>query len=120
PLIVAAFPVVYAELRAGNDTPGLFAFLFTDWDRCKTARSNLVQAFLDSSWPTTDLIKAVEPTGDMPRVFKRLLRDGDGESFLMRLRGDVSRLPGEERKRMEAVIDKALNGLRAKQEDYSE
>jgi hypothetical protein len=117
PLIVVAFPIVYAELRAGNETPGLFSFIFTDWDRCKTARSNVVQAFLHSSWPTTDLIKAVEPTGDIKQVFKRLLRDRNGESFLMRLRRDVSTLPAQERKRIETEIDNALNGLRTKQED---
>jgi hypothetical protein len=76
-----------------------------------------VQAFLHSSWPTTDLIKAVEPTGDIKQVFKRLLRDRNGESFLMRLQRDVSTLPAQERKRIETVIDNALNGLRTRQED---
>jgi hypothetical protein len=110
PLIVIAFPIVYAELRAGNETPGLLSFFFPDWDRCKTARRNIVQAFLGSSWQTTDLIKAVEPTGDLRRVFDRLLREPNGESFLARLRDDVSRLPVQERKRMEAAINHALNG----------
>lgn len=110
PLIVVAFPIVYAELRAGNETPGLLSFFFPDWDRCKTARRNIVQAFLGSSWQTTDFIKAVEPTGDLRRVFDRLLREPSGESFLARLRDDVSRLPAQERKRMEAAISQALNG----------
>ncbi|MGH9498158.1 MAG: hypothetical protein ACRD3L_03370 [Terriglobales bacterium] len=120
PLIVVAFPIVYAELRAGNDTPGLFSFLFTDWDRCKTARRNIVRAFLNSTWPATDLIKAVEPTGDMRRIFKRLLRDRDGETFLKRLRRDVRTLPAKEQKLIESTIDKVLNGLETEQEDYLE
>ena len=69
-----------------------------------------MQAFLGSSWQTTDFIKAVEPTGDLRRVFDRLLREPSGESFLARLRDDVSRLPAQERKRMEAAISQALNG----------
>jgi hypothetical protein len=110
PLIVIAFPIVYAELRAGNETPGLLAFFFPDWDRCKTARRNIVQAFLGSNWQATEFIKAVEPTGDLRRVFDQLLREPNGESFLARLRDDVSRLPAQERKRMEAAIRQALNG----------
>jgi hypothetical protein len=118
PLIVVAFPIVYAELRAGNQMPGLLSFFFPDWDRCKTARKNIVQAFLNSHWSTTDLVKAVEPTGDLGRVFKRLLRDREGASFLTRLQLDVNKLPEPERKRLEKVIGKALNDL--EQVDYSE
>jgi len=120
PLIVVAFPIVYAALRAGGETPGLFSFFFTDWDRCKTARKNIAQAFLNSIWPATDLIKAVEPTGDLSQVFSRLLREHDGESFLMRLRHDVSKLPTRERGRMEAIINEALNGQESNQGEHSE
>jgi len=109
PLIVVAFPIVYAELRSGNEAPGLFSFFFVDWDRCKTARKNIVQAFLSANWPATDLIKAVEPTGDLRRVLDRLLREPNGESFMKRLRRDVSQLPPREQKRLVAAIDEALD-----------
>ena len=109
PLIVVAFPIVYAELRSGNEAPGLFSFFFVDWDRCKTARKNIVQAFLSSNWPTTDLIKAVEPTGDLRSVLDRLIREPNGESFMSKLRRDVSRLPPLEKKRLEAAINEALD-----------
>jgi hypothetical protein len=120
PLIVAAFPIVYAELRTGNETPGLFSFFFTDWDRCKTARKNIVHTFLNSSWPTTDLIRAVEPTGDLRQVLRRLLRERGGESFLERLRHDISKLPTRERKRMESTMGKALNEHESNQGEQSE
>lgn len=47
PLVVVAFPVVYEQLRAGQEPPpGLFAyFFFQDWDRCRTARKNMVDAY---------------------------------------------------------------------------
>jgi len=114
PLIAVAFPIVYAELGAGHETPGLFSFIFTDWDRCKTARKKIVEAFLRSSWPTVDLINAVAPTGDLGRVLERLLDDRDGESFLKRLRQDLTKLPTEERTPMEKAMSKALNGLGTK------
>jgi hypothetical protein len=109
PLIVVAFPIVYAELRSGKEAPGLFSFFFVDWDRCKTARKNIVQAFLSSNWPTTDLIRAVQPTGDLRRVLDRLLREPNGDSFMRRLRRDVSQLPAREQKRLKAAIDEALD-----------
>jgi hypothetical protein len=119
PLIVVAFPIVYQELRSGKETPSLFSLFFPDWDRCKTARQNIVEAFLHSGWPTTDLIRAVEPTGDLGRVLKRVLRDRKGESFLMRLRRDVNKLSIEERAQMETAISKALN-RQTKERDSSE
>jgi hypothetical protein len=120
PLIVEAFPIVYRELQDGNEAPGLLSFFFADWDRCKTARKDIVQAFLKSSWPTTDLIRAVEPTGDLGKVFMRLLRERDGESFLERLRHDISKLPARERKRFETIIGKALGEREPNEEDHTE
>jgi hypothetical protein len=120
PLIVVAFPIVYAELSAGNEAPRLFSFFFEDWDRCKTVRKNIAQAFLQSNWPTVDLVKAVEPTGDLGRVFKRLLRDRGGESFLSRLRHDVSKLPVQERRPIETAIGRALNEVQTKKGDDTE
>lgn len=108
PLIVVAFPIVYAELRAGHDAPSLLSFFFTDWDRCKTARKDIVHAFVNSAWPPSDLVKAVEPTGDLGLVFKRVLRERNGESFLSALRQDVLKLPSRERKKMEASVAKGL------------
>lgn len=116
PLIVVAFPIVYAELRAGHETPSLLSFFFIDWDRCKTARGDVVRAFLNSVWPPSDLIRAVEPTGDLDRIFKRLLRERNGESFLAALREDVGRFPARERKRLEASIAIGLSAQGINQE----
>jgi GTPase-associated protein 1, N-terminal domain type 1 len=120
PLIVVAFPIVYAELRAGKEAPRLFSLFFEDWDRCKTARRSIVHAFLQSIWPTVDLVKAVEPTGDLDQVFKRLLRDRGGESFLTRLRNDVSKLSAEERRPIETALGKALNEVQTEKGDDTE
>jgi hypothetical protein len=107
-LIVVAFPIVYAELSIGNEPPLLFSFFFEDWDRCKTARRDIVQAFLQSNWPPLDLIRAVEPTGDLDLVLTYLLADRSGSPFFTRLRHDVSNLPRRERAQIETAINKAI------------
>ena len=84
------------------------------------ARQDLVDAFLHSNWPTIDFVRAVDPTGYLDRVFRRSLRDRDGEAFLTKLQNDVSELPTQERIRMETVIGTALKKLRTKESDSSE
>jgi hypothetical protein len=117
PLIVVAFPIVYAELRAGHDAPSLISFFFTDWDRCKTARKDIVHAFVNSVWPPSDLIKAVEPTGDLGLVFKRILRERNGESYLSALRQDVGKFTVRERKILEESIAKGMSAQGPNSED---
>lgn len=73
-LVVACFPLVYEQLRSGKESPGLRSFFFTDWDRCKTARKDVLRAYLHSDWPAIDLLKAVAPTGDLEKVFRNLLK----------------------------------------------
>ena len=113
PLIVVSFPIVYAQLRSGKETPNLFSFIFTDWDRCKTVRNDIVQAFVRSDWPPTDLIRAVEPTGDLRKTLRRLFRDHDGEAFLGNLRLALRDLPAREQKQLHAVIAEALESVRS-------
>jgi hypothetical protein len=117
PLIVVAFPIVYKELRAGKEPPGLFSFLFTDWDRCKTARKNIIKAFLESHWSPLDLIKAVEPTGDLHLVLSCLLREPHGKSLMRKLQAELSELPAQDREWTIAVIDTALHGNHSRHGD---
>ena len=110
-LVVVAFPIVYAELARGRDAPTLLSFLFSDWDRCKTARRKILQAFLNSNWPTVDLVRAVEPTGDLEVVFEQLFREYNSESFVARLRHDLISLRANEKERIEKLIDRTLKNL---------
>jgi GTPase-associated protein 1, N-terminal domain type 1 len=109
PLIVAAFPVVYKELKSEKETPRLLSFFFfPDWDRCKIARRDIVSAFMNSSWPPADLLLAVLDTGDAQEILQRVLRERDGEAYLSRVEKDLDRLPKERRAR----IEKELKTLR--------
>jgi hypothetical protein len=106
PIVIAAFPVVYRELQSGKDTPSLLSFFFTDWDRCKTARRDVVSAFMSSSWPPADLLLAVVDTGDVQKVLERVLRERDGESYLSAIKEDLNRLPKRIRARFEVELQK--------------
>jgi hypothetical protein len=52
------FQPVYRELQKERlpDFLGL-VFLFLDWDRCKSARRELIEAFFRSDWLGTDLVR---------------------------------------------------------------
>ncbi|KMZ11524.1 hypothetical protein BHUM_05615c [Candidatus Burkholderia humilis] len=56
-LVAVAFPTVYREYAKANDIPDLLKFVpFMDWDRCRSARHELVSAFLGSAvWAPGDL-----------------------------------------------------------------
>lgn len=96
PLVIATFPTVYRELRKDSDGFDLWKlFGFTDWDKCKTARRDLVRTFLQSKWPPLDFAKAVASTPDPERFFKRLLKEQGGLAYFKRIAGESSKLmPG--------------------------
>ncbi len=94
-LVVAAFPVVYEQLRAGQEPPpGLFAyFFFQDWDRCRTARKKMVDAYMHSPWPPADLLLAATRAGDGLRVLKRVAQEYRGSQYIEAIADDLYRFP---------------------------
>lgn len=83
PLIVVAFPLVYRQLKLAADTPSFMTlFTFVDWDRCKTARKDLVSAFLKSGWPKGDLFLIAERIEEIESIAGLLGRTHDGRSYV--------------------------------------
>ncbi|MFM0077163.1 hypothetical protein PQQ86_39120 [Paraburkholderia sediminicola] len=92
PLVVTSFPVVYEELRRGNDPPWFAStFFFGDWDRCKTLRRDLVRAFMTSQWPPGDLLLAAHYAGESGEILRRLVKQWGGRDYFVALKGDVER-----------------------------
>ncbi len=94
PLIVAAFPIVYASLSEEFQSPNFFTFfLWAGWDRKKTARRELISAFVNSAWPPIDLLNAAESASILEEVVRELIDDyrgrqsrlGDGKFVFNRL-----------------------------------
>lgn len=94
PLIAAAFPPVYEELKQDR-LPELLAlaFIFLDWDRCKIARRELADAFARSEWHATDIALAAARAGDAERIIRRLSNQSGGRDVLSDIEADLLAIP---------------------------
>ena len=94
-VIAAMFPFIYRELSKEELSPSLFhLMLFVDWDRCKTARRKLVNAFLSSDvWSPSDLALTACRCMDVDRILKRTAKSDGGDAYIRRLEGDLEYLP---------------------------
>lgn len=90
-LIATAFPAVYFELlRSTGDEdfkrlPALLALplsIFIDWDRAKSARHELVDAYIYSSWPPADLLLTSMAAGIQSETLHRLAGTHRGRDYL--------------------------------------
>lgn len=91
-LIGAAFPPVYTELlRSTGDEdfkrlPALLKLplsIFIDWDRAKSARHELVDAYLYSSWPPADLLLTSLAAGIQSETLRRLAGTHRGRDYIV-------------------------------------
>jgi hypothetical protein len=65
---------------------------FVEWDRAKSARRELVEAFLSSSWPPTDLLFAAINAGAEQAILMRLSRFPRGQQYVNQIELDSQRL----------------------------
>lgn len=104
-MIVVAFPMIYRELAKKDDAPDLLKFVpFFDWDRCKTARKELVSAFMSSSWPPGHLALTACRCSEISRILRRTAKAFGGEAYLSRIASDLACVPYECRKSVEETI----------------
>ncbi|TBA50494.1 GAP1-N1 domain-containing protein [Rhizobium ruizarguesonis] len=109
-VIAAAFPPIHSELAKADDVPEFFKFIpFMDWDRCKSARHELVNAFMSSSWPPRDLALTACRTNEVARIIRRVAKQHDGEAYIKRIAADIGQLPESCRK----AVENAISQLRA-------
>jgi len=109
PIIIASFPVVHDELRKSSDGFDIVkTLLFVEWDKCKSARRDLVRAFMHSSWPPVDLAITAWHTRELDRIFKRVLKERGGSHYLGKVEDGVTRLDDATR----APILKAIDAVR--------
>ncbi len=95
-IIAVAFPPIYRELaREEEDVPEILKFVpFVDWDRCKTARRELVDAFMRSqTWNASDLALTACRASEVRRIIRRAAKSHKGADYVRRIEDDLNRLP---------------------------
>lgn len=109
-MIAAAFPPIHREFAKADDVPEFFKFIpFVDWDRCKAARHELVDAFMSSSWPPRDLALTACRTNEVARIMRRVAKQHDGDAYIQRIASDVGKLPEGCRKAVWNAISQVRN-----------
>ena len=104
PLVVVSFPLIYRELKQGHDAPPFWSRLFSDWDRCKTLRKELVAGFTGSHWPKLDFFRSAALSGDLKKIIARLLKEKSGSAYLSALVRESNDLDPQERRHLEEVL----------------
>lgn len=104
-MIAAAFPAIYRELAKEDDVPDLLKFVpFFDWDRCKSARRELVSAFMSSAWAPGDLALTACRCGEVGKILRRTAKSYGGDTYIGRVMDDIWRLPADCRDTVEETI----------------
>ncbi len=94
-LIATTFPPVYRELAKEEAGPDFLKFIpFMDWDRCKSARRELVDAFLASrTWNPADIALIGCHSGDIWKILRKVAKSYGGERYFERIVEQMSELP---------------------------
>jgi hypothetical protein len=111
PLIAAAFPSVYQELKKADGPPDFFKFfLFVDWDKCKIARRELVNALMHSNWKATDIALAAVRARDPVRILGRIAKQDGGARVIADIESGLSLIPDPWRGQVKESLDVVRSG----------
>ena len=122
PLVRVAFPLTYRRLLQTKPTnPDILTVFFSlpltmfagSPDQAKTARRELVDAFLRSNWPPADLMLTTMAVGVEQKALKRVSRAHRGDKYIAAIERDSKRLSASER----AQVMKALSSFRSSRKD---
>lgn len=92
-MIAVMFPIVYRELAKGNDVPDILKLIpFVEWDRCKSARRELVSAFISSSWQPGDLALTAIRCRDLRTILKEVAWSYGGKEYLKKIENNLGRM----------------------------
>jgi hypothetical protein len=114
-MIAATFPSIHRELAKADEVPDIFKFIpFLDWDRCKAARHELVDAFMSSSWPPRDLALTACRANEVTRIILRVIKQNGGEAYAKRIASDLNGLPEKCQKAVNTAIGQVRSNPSAK------
>lgn len=108
-MISALFPIVYQELARSNNVPERLNKFFFDWDRCKTARNELIVAFMSSFWKAGDLALTACRCNDVTKMLKHVAKSYGDEGYLIRIENDLDKLDTDRQRFVTRSIVELLN-----------
>ncbi|WP_157129837.1 hypothetical protein [Burkholderia pseudomallei] len=79
-------------------------FVFLDWDKCKSARRRLIDAFVHSEWRMSDIAIAAVRADDPVRILGRIAREHGGEQVLRDLATDLKQVPEDMHEPIRAAL----------------
>lgn len=110
PLIPATFPIIYLELA--RDTPSHFIsmiFRFGDWDKCRTARQGLIDAFIKSDWRIVDIATAAARSADAKKILEIVAYKPGGYQLLESLSSEIDLVSGNSKSSVRYALSEILN-----------
>lgn len=108
-VVLCAFPSIYAATVAGASRSIFDLFSWnSDWDKAKTLRASLVDAYLQSAWPIGDLMLVAHRTDILKKICSRLYRMGRGDAILA-ARDDLQGRPDSEGHFVAQLLSTILN-----------
>lgn len=107
-IILVTFPIVYKELAQHDQVPDALRFIpFTDWDKCKAARVELVSAFLKSSeWGPEYLLITACLCQDEERFIKQIRKLSKGSDYIEKLEASLIQIPNQFKDRASHALSK--------------
>lgn len=105
----ATFPVVYRELASQDDVPEILKIVpIFDWDKCRSARRELVEAFISSkAWKASDFVLTAFLCPHTERFLRRTARTYGGERLLDEIDRHIGELPEAYRGRVREGVGEA-------------
>jgi hypothetical protein len=91
-LVVESFLPIYEVVVNSKPFPSDLYELFgyTTWDKGKSLRKRLINAFVYSDWYPGDLILSVPDTSVMRKIYSRLLKFKSGREYIKLILEDLS------------------------------
>lgn len=92
-LITLAFPIVYETFSSGRNFAQSIAYwVFSDWDKCKTLRHDLVDRYIHSNWQRQGLFQVAKKTGITKEIVGILSDSKPGKKYIESLVDELGEL----------------------------
>ena len=109
-LLKIMFPVVHESLRKSRRSPDLISLIFfLYWDKCKAARQELVESFMKSDWPITNLLLIAIEIKEVYSILKLIGENQGANEYFQKLEESIDLLPDAARSKIRSSLRKLLS-----------